>query len=400
TNATPTSLDVWCKRFLGWITPYNATANVAFSFNHIINTAANGAARLAKLGSASASQYWLVENRSRSAAGPVSNVAWDANLPGAGLAIYHVDDSYTTATHIGNNDVNVNSTNGSSRNRPYGVAMEETDETTAGYTSELWTGANRGEAVDVWTSGTQGGNFDSTGTAYPITYLNDGTSRSGTAVRRIPAAGKDGGFAKAMQCTLYVIPGGPLGVQLSQLTAAAGEAGVTVRWRTESEDGSYCWDVERCDGGEYQVLGTIPAYGTTSIPHDYSFTDPAPPAGACYYRIAEVDLSGARTVYGPVEIMVRERPAAAALLPPWPNPGRGAVTIPFALPRAQPVSLVIFNALGQRVRTLVAGELGAGRHDEAWDGTDDRGRTVASGVYVYRLRSGDLNGTGKLSILR
>ena len=406
TNATPTSLDIWCKRYLGWIAPFNIIQNGKFSFNHIINTASNSAARLAKLGSASASQYWLVENRSKTAVGPVSNVAWDANLLGAGLATYHIDDSYTTATYISNNNVNVNTTNGTSRNRPYGVAMEETDQTAATYTSELWTGTNRGDAADMWNSTTQA-NFDSLGTAYPVTYLNDGTSRSGTAVRKIPAAGKGGDLSKAMLCTLYVIPAGPLGVNLSQFTAAAGKNGITLNWRTESEMESYAWVIERSTGAadDYRTIKNLPAYGTTNSAHEYSFTDDSPElaTGVYYYRLIQSDASGDANSFGPVEVNY-VRPGSAeleyVLMPAYPNPSKSNISFNYSLKQAGPSSLKVYNLLGLEVATLADGWKEAGTYSAVWDGRDHLGKKAANGVYFYKLVSGNFTATKKTTILR
>jgi M6 family metalloprotease-like protein len=406
TNATPTSLDVWCKRFLGWITPYNVVQNGKYSFNHIINTVSYGAVRLAKLGSASATQYWLVENRSKTAVGPVSGVAWDANLLGAGLAIYHIDNTYTSATYIGNNNVNVNTTTGASRNRPYGVAMEETDQTAATYTSELWTGTNRGDAADCWTASTQA-NFDSTGTAYPISYLNDGTSKAGIAVRKIPAAGKAGDLSKAMTCTLYVIPAGPLGVNLSQFTACSGQNGITLNWRTESEMESYAWAIERTNGPaeNYRTIASLPAYGTTNSAHDYSYTDDSPElaTGVYYYRLIQTDASNEENSFGPVEVSyVRPGPAALeyALMPAFPNPTKGGVSFNYSLKQAGAASLRVYNLLGLEVATLADGWKQAGAYTAVWDGRDSRGKNSANGVYFYKLVSGDFSATKKITILR
>ena len=72
----------------------------------------------------------------------------------------------------------------------------------------------------------------------------------------------------------------------------------------------------------------------------------------------------------------------------FPNPFNPVTTIQFSLPQEDAVRLVIYNSLGQAVRVLVSEHMGAGRHTASWDGTDDLGRDVASGVYLYRLTSG------------
>ncbi len=60
---------------------------------------------------------------------------------------------------------------------------------------------------------------------------------------------------------------------------------------------------------------------------------------------------------------------------------------------------MITDAVGRRVRTLVARRQSAGFHTVIWDGTDDLGRRVASGVYVYRLRAGDWVQTRKMVLV-
>ena len=72
----------------------------------------------------------------------------------------------------------------------------------------------------------------------------------------------------------------------------------------------------------------------------------------------------------------------------YPNPFNSATVIHFALPTAADVELAIFNLAGQQVATLADGAHAAGTYILRWDGYDDDGRTLASGVYLYRLRAG------------
>ncbi|MHB9029830.1 MAG: FlgD immunoglobulin-like domain containing protein, partial [Candidatus Latescibacterota bacterium] len=81
-------------------------------------------------------------------------------------------------------------------------------------------------------------------------------------------------------------------------------------------------------------------------------------------------------------------PQPYALGQNYPNPFNPATVIPFTLSRDGEVKLVIFNALGQNVRTLVNGRLSAGSHTAVWDGTDDNGFGAGSGIYIYELSSG------------
>ncbi|MDH4158502.1 MAG: T9SS type A sorting domain-containing protein, partial [candidate division Zixibacteria bacterium] len=79
----------------------------------------------------------------------------------------------------------------------------------------------------------------------------------------------------------------------------------------------------------------------------------------------------------------------------YPNPFNPATTIMFELPRRSRVLLEIFNILGQRVRTVVDGSLGAGKHVVEFDGS-----AFASGVYFYRLRSGESEISRKMILVK
>jgi len=80
-----------------------------------------------------------------------------------------------------------------------------------------------------------------------------------------------------------------------------------------------------------------------------------------------------------------DTPAAATLRCNYPNPFNPTTVIPFSLRSGGMAELVIYDASGRRVRGLVNGALPAGGHEAIWDGKDDRGRPVASGVYFARL---------------
>jgi hypothetical protein len=71
----------------------------------------------------------------------------------------------------------------------------------------------------------------------------------------------------------------------------------------------------------------------------------------------------------------------------FPNPFNPSTTIRFTIPTAGPVNLSVYNVRGQRVNTLVNGHMEAGQREVVWNGVDSNNRTVASGVYFYKLEA-------------
>lgn len=93
-------------------------------------------------------------------------------------------------------------------------------------------------------------------------------------------------------------------------------------------------------------------------------------------------------------------PESFALWPNYPNPFNSGTVIPFALERASEVQLEVYDVLGQRVAKLVRGRREAGRYTVRWDGRNDAGGALASGVYFVRLQAGDHVDSHRLVLVR
>jgi hypothetical protein len=104
----------------------------------------------------------------------------------------------------------------------------------------------------------------------------------------------------------------------------------------------------------------------------------------------------------PLGIAEREGvlPAAFALHQNYPNPFNPVSTLRYDLPQRAEVVLTIYDILGRDVRTLVRGVEELGYRSVTWDGTDDRGRPVSSGVYLYRIQTAGFSETRKMVLLR
>ncbi|MEN8008080.1 MAG: FlgD immunoglobulin-like domain containing protein [Candidatus Krumholzibacteriota bacterium] len=109
---------------------------------------------------------------------------------------------------------------------------------------------------------------------------------------------------------------------------------------------------------------------------------------------------GIHSVIVPQPSDVPERGPAVHLAQNTPNPFNPSTRIDFSLEAAGPVRLEVFDAAGRRVRVLVAGWRAAGEHHVEWDGTDDRGRRVGSGVYPYRLQTATRTENRKMTLVQ
>jgi photosystem II stability/assembly factor-like uncharacterized protein len=94
-------------------------------------------------------------------------------------------------------------------------------------------------------------------------------------------------------------------------------------------------------------------------------------------------------------------PAAYELSQNFPNPFNPATTIRFGLPKAERVTLKVYTLLGEEVLTLINDDLkAAGYHIAIWDGRNQNGRQVATGLYFYRLRAGSFVMTKKMALVQ
>ncbi|MFQ6617335.1 MAG: Ig-like domain-containing protein [Fidelibacterota bacterium] len=93
-------------------------------------------------------------------------------------------------------------------------------------------------------------------------------------------------------------------------------------------------------------------------------------------------------------------PSKLVLYRNFPNPFNVKTIIRFYLPEKAAVKLDVYNILGERVKTVLYGELSSGLHVTQWDGTDNSGRILGSGIYIYSLSSGHKKKSGKMVFLK
>jgi len=186
-------------------------------------------------------------------------------------------------------------------------------------------------------------------------------------------------------------------VELSSFTAQVGTGnGVTLNWKTGSEINNVGFNIlrGRNQSAAFAKLNAklIPA----NRDGNYSFSDASAEAGGrYYYKLEAIDTRGNVTTHGPIMVEVAT-PKTFDLSQNYPNPFNPATQITYQLPQAVKVSLVIYNMIGQEVRKLVDAQQPAGYHTAIWDGRDNAGRQLPTGVYHYRLQAGSFNVTKKM----
>ena len=137
-----------------------------------------------------------------------------------------------------------------------------------------------------------------------------------------------------------------------------------------------------------------------------SYTDTSLPLNnqIYYYWISAVDESGESektAAYNlPGVTSVSQQPADFRLYPPCPNPFNPSTMLSYEIPHESRVSVIVYDVLGRKVAVLVDEQLSAGKHETVWNGKDQSGITLGSGVYLYSVKAGEYMAQGKVLFLR
>jgi hypothetical protein len=148
------------------------------------------------------------------------------------------------------------------------------------------------------------------------------------------------------------------------------------------------------------------ANGITGTTYPWRVVDEV--SDACRIRIEAHNaegLAGFDVSDGPFTITnqttgIDDSPIALGLLQNMPNPFRGSTVIRFVLPGEDHVSIRVFDAAGRRVRSLLDAAMPAGPHDVTWNGRDETGRPVASGIYFYRMEDSERREMRRMFLVR
>ncbi|HXV13878.1 MAG TPA: choice-of-anchor B family protein, partial [Candidatus Krumholzibacteria bacterium] len=119
-------------------------------------------------------------------------------------------------------------------------------------------------------------------------------------------------------------------------------------------------------------------------------------------NILVCDIENGLFAFTVTPVVASDGPAEADFLleQNFPNPFNPSTRIPFELTRGGRVALSIYDVAGRRVRAVLDRVMPAGLHETEWDGRDDGGRAVSSGVYFYRMQAGSRTETRRMVLLK
>lgn len=210
-------------------------------------------------------------------------------------------------------------------------------------------------------------------------------------------------------------------VELISFSAEVVNNDVKLSWQTATETNNKGFEILRCtqnDNDEWSRVGSLNGYGTTTEPKNYSFTDKNVEPGLYQYRLKQIDFDGSFSYSDIVEVVV-EAPFEFSLEQNYPNPFNPSTKIKFTIPETENpllggargglVTLKVYDILGNEIATLVNEEKPAGSYEVEFNSHSGPAspagrlsgiRELPSGIYFYKLQSGNFVQTKKMVLMK
>jgi Secretion system C-terminal sorting domain len=192
----------------------------------------------------------------------------------------------------------------------------------------------------------------------------------------------------------------PLPVELTSFSAAIIDDHVSLIWQTATEVNNYGFEIERqnlefsSQKSEWSKIGFVPGHGNSNSPKEYSFTDKPTGDSDFKYRLKQIDIDGQYEYSQQVEVKL-EVPEEFSLKQNYPNPFNPTTKIEFSIPSDNNVEIKMFNVQGMEVATLLNEQRQSGIHNIEFNAGN-----LASGIYFYKIVSGNYSEIKKMILLR
>ena len=192
----------------------------------------------------------------------------------------------------------------------------------------------------------------------------------------------------------------PAPVELSSFVSAVNGNNVTLNWTTSSETNNGRFEIEKTSvingqNNSWLRIGTVNGSGTTTLPKNYIFEERGLNSGTYNYRLKQIDLNGHFEYHNLINDVIVGVPLKFSLQQNYPNPFNPVTQIDFELPEEGNVNLSVYDLSGKLVSTLAYGQKTAGYYSISFDGSN-----LSSGLYFYRLQSGNINLVKKMTLIR
>ena len=219
-------------------------------------------------------------------------------------------------------------------------------------------------------------------------------SSSSTEVSDYTASYSVGNGTFAPQGTAMVSFTDILPVELISFTAWIINNQVNLKWETATEVNNYGFEIERKTSDTWVKIGFVQGSGNSNSPKSYTYADNNLIGGSKFaYRLKQIDVDGKFEYSSSVEVEII--PTMFELSQNYPNPFNPITKIKFALPKETELRIVLYNMLGESIKTIVEGKYDVGYHEVELLAND-----LPSGVYVYRLESKEFINTKKLLLMK
>ncbi len=186
-----------------------------------------------------------------------------------------------------------------------------------------------------------------------------------------------------------------LPVELSSFDYKVKNNNVFLTWNTVTETNNMGFEIQRKDSkhGEFSKISFVKGFGSSEEPHLYKFVDTILEPGTYYYRLKQINLDGTFEYSKTLEV-VTTTPKYIELHQNYPNPFNPITAINYELPQSGHITLEVFNLNGEKIKVLKNAVQTAGTHHAIWDGTNNYGQSVSSGIYICHM---EFSGTSDVS---
>ena len=265
-----------------------------------------------------------------------------------------------------------------------------------GSTTEFVVGLDRSTGVNIGVWGTTDGGTNwasASGGTMLSTYAIRALVFNSTGTHTLFAgcASPIGSGAGIYEYTFSIIP-----VELVSFTADVIGNTINLDWVTATEMNNQGFEIQRTSSSSenWEVVGFIAGFGTSTELHHYSFTDEPTASGKYQYRLKQIDYDGSFTLtdFVEVEVIISKD---YNLSQNYPNPFNPATLISFSIPNDEFVTLKIYDVLGSEIAQIINERRSAGTYQVEFNAS-----SLNTGVYYYTLTAGSYTETKKMMLMK